>query len=108
MQIDTKTADLIVEIYRNIQSIKNILKTKPFIDSELLVQSGNVLDALMNQALAIHSNALMLQKITQLTIYVKELKETNQSLISIPFQNHLNQHLDTIISDLEILKSNIN
>lgn len=54
--MDTKTADLIVDIYRNIQSVKSELKSPPFNQSELLIQSGNVLDALMNQALAMPSN----------------------------------------------------
>lgn len=107
MQVDSKTAELIVDIYRNIQSVQHVLKTTPFSGSEILVQSGNVLDALMNQALAIDSIEMMLKKISLLTKYVKELKKTNQSLTSPIFQENLNHYLDQISSDLETLKMKI-
>lgn len=107
MEIDSKTAHLIVEIYRNIQSVKEVLKTPPFSDSELLFQSGHVLDALMNQALAMYSNDLMLKKITALSKYVKELKHLNSIIISNNFQNTLTVPLDNIFTDLELLKNQI-
>ena len=107
MEIDSKTAHLIVEIYRNIQSVKEVLKTPPFTDSELLFQSGHVLDALMNQALAMYSNDLMLKKITALSKYVKELKHLNSIIISNNFQITLTVPLDNIFTDLELLKNQI-
>lgn len=102
--MDIKTADLIVEIYRHIQSVKKVLLTPPFIHSELLIQSGNVLDALMNQALAMPSNDLVLRKISDIQLYVEELKQINSTLISTDFQDNLSAILDILIDELTQLK----
>lgn len=102
--MNTKTADLIVDIYRNIQSVKSVLKSPPFNQSELLIQSGNVLDALMNQALAMPTNELIVQKISDLQKYVIELNQINLTLISPEFQHNLTSILDNLNVDLTQLK----
>lgn len=102
--MNTKTADLIVDIYRNIQSVKSVLKSPPFNQSELLIQSGNVLDALMNQALAMPTNELIVQKISELQKYVIELNQINHALISPEFQHNLTSILDNLNVDLTQLK----
>lgn len=102
--MNTKIADLIVDIYRHIQAVKTALKSPPFNQSELLIQSGNVLDALMNQALAMPTNDLIVQKISELQKYVEEFNHINSTLITPDFQKNLTSLLDSLIEDLTQLK----
>lgn len=105
--MEAKTAELIVEIYRHIQSLKNVLKTPPFIHSELLIQSGNALDALMNQALAMTTNELVIQKISELQKYIEEFLQINSTLISTDFQDVLQTLLTTLLQELTQLKNQL-
>lgn len=105
MEITKESAQLIVEIYKNINSLRHIFNKKQYIRIKELIEGGETLSAMMNTAIDGEYGNSIKSNLPEIITCVESLicHSENFQKISIDFQ--LRQELNQLLLNLSKLKS---
>jgi hypothetical protein len=72
MNIDKDTAELIVDTYRKINSLKGLLKNKSYSDFIVFLESGNMIRMMVNKTLEENSANAVTKRLYETMTFIED------------------------------------
>lgn len=107
MEITKETAQLIVEIYRSIYSIKHLFQEKPYAKLKEFTECGDALNSMMNRAIEGEPGNSIETNLPDIVSRVKTLINDSEFISQIHNENRIKTELKELLSNLSKLQSKI-
>jgi hypothetical protein len=108
LKIDSETANLIIQIYQKIDSLKHQLENDTYVKIKQIIESGITIDQLLEEATSQTNPENLQLKLTTVIKHLHNLVSNTNYIESIIEKNKLEQLYTELSNDLSILQLKIN
>ncbi len=107
LKIDSETANLIIQIYQKIDSLKHQLENDTYLRIKQIIESGITINQLMEEATSQTNPEHLKLKLTTLINHLHNLVSNTNYIESTNEKNKLQQLYNELSNDLSILQIKI-
>lgn len=105
IKIDSETANIILQMYQKINSIKRLLNNEPY---SKFMESGKLLSEMMNKTIEETSKQGLKSKLISLSVNLNKFSSNAVALQSIKHKNEITNLFEQLKADISQLHSKIN
>lgn len=108
LKMDEETANLIVQTYQKINTLKGLLNNEPYPQIKEFIESGTELSKMMNNTFKEFTPTRFEAKLTTISSHLKNLLSYSNSIQNVKENKEIADLFNQLAADISLLQSKIN